>query len=495
MNLIKRAICYPIFALFAGCLMPLAFAPINFYPLAFFAPAVLLYTLLHAKCKPAFWRGYFFGLGFFAVGTSWVYISIHNFGNANTILSALITALLIGLMALYPATMALVFSFFYRKKSLAVRSLCFFPALWVTWEWLRSWLFTGFPWLLSGTSQIHTPLSGYAPIVGTFGVSLCIGLFAGALVVLAQNNIAKSAKVISMVFIFGLSIIGWILQMPTWTHPQGKPFKVSLIQGNIPIELKWSPPDLARILRVYTTLTAAHWDSQLIIWPEASIPTFPANIPTFMQALNQEAKQHHTTIILGAPIENIKQKQFYNGLIMLGENQGRYYKRHLVPFGEYTPLEAVFSPLIHLLNIPMSDFAKGPERQPPLHFNGMTIAPFICYEIAFPTEVIDSSRHAGLIVTISDDGWFGNSIALEQHQQMAQMRALETGRYVLLDSNTGVTAIIKPNGQIDKIAPVNKRTAISSTITAMQGNTPYLLWKNWPILMLVLTLLFAPLLL
>ncbi len=473
-----------LFTLLAGALLPIAFAPFNIYSLAFFAPALLLYYWLKSTPKQALLLGFIFGCGFFGTGISWVYISIHYFGNASTLLATFLTACVIVLMSLHIAIFGYLFRKLFQKKSLSVQCLLVFPALWVLFELLNTAIL-GFPWLLLGYSQITNPLKGLAPIIGVHGLSLCVAMISGALVLLITEKRFKTH-----ILSFGVIILivgsGLIFKDHTWTRPSGKPFKASLIQGNIPQAIKWNPDFVLQNINVYTKLTTKHLDSKLIVWPEGAVPVTAEDIPQFTQQLDTLAKQHNTTIIFGAPSENKKNKRFYNALFMLGNYQGKYLKRHLVHYGEYVPFAAIIRPIDKKLDLIVpQDLSHGPKNQPLLKFNGISIAPFICYEVAYPQLVLNSAENSQLLLTASDDSWFGKSLALTQQLQMSQMRALETGRYMLLATNTGITAFISPTGKILKGAAIDKREVITSDVTPMSGKTPLMRWHYYPIYILI----------
>ena len=479
-----------LFALIAGALLALAFAPIGVFSFAYFAPAILLYVWLRSTPGQSFWQGLIFGFGFFGVGTSWIYISIHNFGNANAWLAGLITFLFLLILALYPATQGYVLRKFFGKNKTAI-CLGAFPATWVLWEFLRSWLFSGFPWLFLGYSQMPTPLKGLAPLFGVYGVSLAVAMIAGCLALLAQytSRWIKLGCVFIILFWLGL---GWWYSDREWTQATTeKPISVAIVQGNIPQTLKWNPDKLRNILKIYWQLTQPNLKAQLIVWPEAAIPAFPSQLTPFIQRLQQQISKHKTYLITGAPIKGNQENEYYNGLLVFGKNQQHYYKRHLVPFGEYVPLAFLFKNVMGYFNIPMSSFTSGPADQAKLKLGNLTIAPFICYEIAFPLEVIQSVLGTNVIVTISDDSWFGRSFALGQHLQMAQLQALSTGRPALLSTNTGISAVISDQGEISQKAPIDKRVVLQALITPRTGKTPLMRWNYYPVLVIVIFLLFS----
>ncbi len=480
-------------ALLAGALLPLAFAPINFYALAFFMPAVLLYLWLHAMPARAFWLGLIFGIGFFGVGSSWVYVSIHNFGNANVFLAGFMTALLILLMSLYPAVQGYLMRKLWRTKSVTLICLCVFPATSVLLEYIRSFLFDGFPFLFLGYSQTSTLLNGFAPILGVYGLSLIVTLISGALVVLTCRSVNRSAKITSVVVIFACLALGMGFHNHRWTQPDSRPIQMSLVQGNIPQQMKWDPKALNTILQRYNTLTQAHWPSSIIVWPEAAIPFFPEQLPDFFEDLATQAAQHNTTLITGVPLTDRSNQKYYNGLILLGDDEGHYRKRHLVPFGEFIPLESVFGTLMQKLNVPMTNLSPGPAEQPTLTIHGIPVAFFICYETAFPLETLHAMQDKQFGINIVDDAWFGHSFAAAQQIQMTQMRALETGRPIAVTANTGITALINPVGQITQHLPIDTTAVLTGAITPMVGNTPLMRSNYYPVAILVVILLLLSL--
>ena len=474
-------------ALFSGALLPIAFSPFNIYSAAFILPAILLCIWLHSSAKKAFWIGWLFGLGFFGTGTSWIYISIHQYGNASAPLAILITFLFCAFLALFFGVFGYTFRKFFSRYSDAKQCFLIFPALWLVFEYLRSVILTGFPWLLLGYSQLTTPLRGFSPLFGVYGLTLFTAIISGALVLLATKQRPMN-KIISMILIFGLIGSGWLFENHAWTKQISNPIKVSLIQGNIPQTVKWDPAYVLKNINVYKHLTFDHLTSQLIVWPEGAFPLYAQDASLFISQLGNLAEKNHSNIIFGVPIRDNKTQNYYNGVLLIGDNQGQYLKRHLVPFGEYIPLTFIFRAMKYF-NIPMSSFTPGPRHQSDLKIKDIRIAPFICYEIAYPEQVLNAAENSELLLTVSDDSWFGHSIALMQHLQMAQMRSLETGRYQLLSTNTGVTAFISPFGKLLQATPIDQRIVITDSVQPMIGKTPLMRWHYYPVLGIVLFML------
>lgn len=465
----------------AGGLYILAFAPLNWYLFGFVVPALLLYCWKTATPKQAFWRGFIFGLGEFGIGTSWIYISIHKFGNATVFLASLITALFIIFMSLYPALQGYVFSKFFGKKSLLARCLFAFPSTWVIFEYLRAYLFTGFPWLLLGYTQTETVFNGFAPLFSVFGVSLVVSLISGALILIIFTK-QQSIRMIASAVIIILIVLAFPSHYYIWTQSSKEPLSVVLVQGNVPQSVKWDPNQAFNTIDKYLRATEPYWSKQLIVWPEAAVPILSSQAGPLIKLLNKKAQQHGSALIFGIPAERLEDKKFYNAIMAVGEGQGTYYKRHPVPFGEYTPLKFIFNRVMNYFDIPMSDLSKGPKNQPLIQVHDTKLAPFICYEITYPNEVIEYSKDSQILITVNDDSWFGDSLAQPQQIEMAKMRAIETGRPILYVSNTGITAIIGSSGEIIQKLPENQLLVLNGEVYPIEsGNTPLMIYSFYPL--------------
>jgi apolipoprotein N-acyltransferase len=474
-------------ALIAGALLPISFAPFNVYTFAFISIALLNYLWLDASAKQAGLYGLLFGITCFGIGCSWVDVSIHQFGNVMSWLAAFITFLFVFILALFPATLGLTMNRLFKNKSDSIRCLVIFPALWVVWELLRSWLFSGFPWLLLGYSQLTTPLRGLAPIVGVYGISWAVAFIGAGLSLLARRN-SNLTKGCCVSVIALIVVLGWGFNKHQWTKPINKHLTISLVQGNIASTMKWDNQKLLNVIDRYRSLTQKNWSSDLIIWPEAAIPAFSFEMKPLIEQLHAEALKNNSTIVTGIPIADSDQKQ-YNGLIVIGKHEQRYLKRHLVPFGEYMPFRGLLAPILKDFIIPMSDFSAGPSQQNPLLINGVTIAPFICYETAFPIMTLKSMLNTNMGLVILDDGWFGKSIALNQQMQMSQMRALETSRPLVVAANTGITGFINARGQLLSAAPIDTETVLTHSVQPVTGNTPLMRWGYNPLFGFLIILL------
>lgn len=525
-NIINILIC-----LLAGGVLPFAFAPLHYFWIAPLSIAILLIVWLDTiSVMRAAIYGLCFGIGMFGVGTSWVYISIHRFGNTSIPLAIIFTSLFVITLALFPALQGYCFIRFYRRNNILTKALIIFPSSWVLCEWLRSWIFTGFPWLLLGYSQVNSPLRGYAAVFGVYGVTLLTALSAGLLVVIIKNvkkswhSLATSQKLearcpgnrpqgrlfgiskqvfgnlprffkkqhsltFCAFFLLMLWFVGSMLATIKWTQPQGNAIEVSIIQGNISQELKWLPEQLMPTLQRYRNLTLQHLHSDIIVWPEAAIPLSLNVAQPYINQLAKLAKKQHAALIFGIPVQHINGAKYYNAAIAVGEGNGIYYKRRLVPFGEYVPFERYLRGMFNFFNLPMSEFIAGSAKQKPLTAANSKIAPYICYEVAYTNLVRQNLPQVQLLMTISNDAWFGDSLAAAQHLQIAQMRCLETGRYMLFSTNNGITAIINPQGKIVKQLPKFQTAVLTGKVYAMRLLTPYIHIGSWPIVWLCLGLM------
>jgi apolipoprotein N-acyltransferase len=456
-----------------GALITLSLAPFDIWPLGI--AALLLLHLLLERLTPgqAALRGWWFGAGLFVSGGSWLYVSIHDFGGAPVPLATLLSGGFCLLLALMQAMLGYGYARWLRERP-AGRWLGF-AAWWVLWEWVRYWLLTGFPWLYVGYAHLHTPLAGWAPLAGIHALGFAVALTAAALGLLAQRRPARLPLALAAALWAG----GALLQQVDWTRPSGQPLTVALVQANIPQSVKWDPDSFRSTLDTYRDMSAPLWSGHdIVFWPEAAIPAFYERVQDYFESQAALAASHGHALVAGVPTRG--PRAIYNSAIALGNGGGIYHKQHLVPFGEYVPLEDYLRGLIQFFDLPMSDFQGGDLGQPPLQAAGTTFAPYICYEVVYG----DLVRHArgDVLLTLSNDAWFGHSIGPLQHLQMAQMRALELGRYMVRATGNGVTALIDQRGGITARIPQFERTVLRGSIQPFSGLTPYARFGSWPIL-------------
>jgi apolipoprotein N-acyltransferase len=476
-------------ALLSGLALPLAYAPFHAFVVAPLSVAGLFAAWTGATPRRAAWRGWLFGLGAFGVGVSWVQVSIYRFGGVSLAESVLLTALLIAVLAGYLTLLGALAPRLGRAAR-AARLLLLYPGAWVVFEWLRGVLFTGFPWLDLGYSQVGSPLGGLAPVVGVYGVSLATALTGGALAYLLTAAPRRSLAALAAVgTLWGA---GAALQPVSWTRPDGAPLEASLVQGNVIQGLKWLPGERQATLQLYARLTREHWSSRLIVWPETAVPMFYHQVAQdFLAPLAAEARAHGTDLLIGVPVLDEGSGRYYNALVSVGHDTAFYFKHHLVPFTEYLPLKDVLGTLVDVLDVPMSDFSAGPADQPPLQVAGTQVGASICYEVAFGSEIFRSLPAARLLVNVSNDAWFGDSLAPAQHLQIARMRALESGRPLLRATNTGITAFIDQHGRLSAVAPQFEPYVLTATVQPRAGLTPYVRFGDLPVLLLALSMVLA----
>ncbi|MCU7836645.1 MAG: apolipoprotein N-acyltransferase [gamma proteobacterium symbiont of Taylorina sp.] len=494
-------------SLLSGAMIPLSFAPFNtlnslFSYLIFFPLALFFFQLLNThSVKEAFFKGWLFGLGLFGVGVSWLYIAIHDFGSAHWLLAGFLTALFISAMALYYA----VFAWFIYKLRINIglktenpyktdeggsvepkifivqkRLILFYlPLLWVFFEWLRSWLLTGFPWILVGYPLIETPLSAYAPVFGIYGLSLLV-------VFIASLFIVRIKLIYSVAIIVILMISGTLIGKIHWGEDQGKVLKVALIQGNIAQSVKWDRQQLEKTKEIYTGLSQQQWlSNDIIIWPENAIPVFYHSLESsFYHDLKLQAEKTQTELVTGLPVFDDSSQQYYNAMTNFGGEQGFYYKTHLVPFGEYVPLTSLLRGLIRFFDMPMSGFSAGKAQQDLPSIKGNKVLVTLCYEDVYAQDVMQQIPQAQWMLNLSNNGWYGNSLAPHQHLEMARMRALESSRELVRSTTSGISAIIDYKGGIRVKGPQFKSAVINGTIQPRTGTTPYVSWGNYPIFFL-----------
>jgi len=482
-KIVERPLYANIFAFLAGSLFPLALAPYDYWVLGILAPMFLLLLTRKVTCKESALRHYLFAVGMYAWGLYWIYVSVHVHGHAPPVLAGALVGLLVITLAIPMYIQGYVFARYFRFNTVAL--VLGFALLWTFREWLFTWVLTGFPWLLIGYGHLYTPIGSYAPFLGVLGVS-----FFGVLSSSLLYSLLWERRLTSLGLLLSLWMAGYGISNIDLVQTEGELVKVSLVQGNIDQETKWRREMVMPIIETYIDLSESEWGRDIIIWPEAALTVYRHDAEKFLQGLSEKGKSHNTSLVLGLPDRN-DSGDVFNAAIVLGNGEGVYHKRLLVPFGEYIPFEAQLRGLIKAFDLPMSKNLTGPEYQPLLKAGALSLSMSICYEIIYPDLVRQNKEVPDLLTTISNDTWFGESIGPLQHLQMAQMRALEQKRYLLRGTNNGVTAIVGPDGRIVSRLPQFKAAVLRGEIFAMKGMTPYVEFGNMPILVLIFGLLLT----
>lgn len=487
----------------AGALCVFGFAPYGYFLLPVLS---LSWLFLHWQAAPqhAGRIGFAYGFGYFASGVSWVYVALHDYGTMPALLAALATGVFAAVLALFPALAGLLgarlpqlsFRAFAAPDAVAgtprprphlppAVALCAaMPAAWVLLEWLRGLFLTGFPWLAAGYAQSDSPLAGYAPLLGVYGVSWLAALSSGGLA-LAWSARGSHAGRMAVLGFTAIWLGGSLLRTVPWSAPQGAPLSVALIQGNVEQGVKFTSEGLVAALADYGRLVLQQ-DAQLTILPETALPLYYRDLPSdWLRLLSRQAEMNRGDVLLGAFEQD--GSAIYNTVFSVGSApEQRYRKQHLVPFGEFIPLRAVLGPLINdVLQIPMGDLARGSSIQPLLQVAGQRVAMAICYEDVFGEELIRALPEATLLVNVSNDAWYGQSHAASQHNQIAQLRALETGRMMLRATNTGVTSVIGADGRILQQLPQHQTAVLGARVQGYGGITPYVRYGNAVIVLLL----------
>ncbi len=430
-----------------------------------------------------------FGVGFFAFGTYWLYTCIHIFGLVPIWLTFILQAGLVSLMAFYIAALCYIANRFWLESA-AIRDWLVLPALWVLLEWLRGWLLSGFPWLSIGYAFIDSPLAAIAPVFGVYGVTFAAALAAVALSVLWSRTGTRQ-RWLPLGVLAALFVVA-ILGAREWTHAVGHKISVAAVQGAVSQDEKWQENNREATLIRYSHLTTSAWGAQLIVWPEAALPVLASDIQDYLQALQAAGRRHGAEFAIGLLRYQPDTEEYRNGLLVLSDSgNGWYYKRRLVPFGEFFPVPPFVRTWMRLRNLPYSDMTPGEENQPVLRAAGQKLGLTICYEDAYGAAQLKVLREATLLINITNNAWYGDSTAPHQHLQIARMRALEAGRYLVRAANDGITAVIGPRGEIVARLPQFQQAVLRADVQPMTGLTPYARVGNYPVVIGALLMLFV----
>ena len=465
----------------------LTFAPFGLY---FLMPVVMLpvmfvwvFTPPRASAKLSFW----YGAGLFLSGTYWLYISIHVFGQAPLWVAMLIMVGLVLIMSAYCAAAGWIIS---RLAEGSARRLLFVgPAAWVTIEWLRGWLMSGFPWLAAGYSQIDSTLAGWVPLVGVYGASVVTVLSSAALLgAVIEKGRARWLYAGTVILPW---LVGAALQPIQWTEATDGSLRTTIVQGGVSQDRKWAADEFKPTLELYRNALLEYHDSDLVIWPEVAIPSTIDQVERYIREWQSDIQSQPRTLLFGILERDLEAGKIFNSVVMLnGHDRQIYRKRHLVPFGEYFPVPDFVRKWMRLMSLPTSDMSAGDEDQPLLEgLSGDKMAVAICYEDAYGAEQLYALPEASVLINVSNDAWFGDSIAPHQHLEIARMRALEAGRYVVRATNNGVSAFIGPKGELLDTAPQFEYAAMTMDIIPHTGATPFVRGGNWPVITLLLGIL------
>ena len=469
-----------------GASLSLGFAPFGFWPVVPVAFALLIYLCSDGDWKTTFQRAYIFGLGMFGAGVSWISESFQ-FNNLHGPIVPLLTLSFVAFLALFPASWGALLAVSRGRLGKRATILVLGPVLWVLLEWCRGWFLTGFTWLQFGYATTDTPAVTLASIVGVYGLSLLVAMSGGALcLALLERNRFGVGVVVTVAFIWALSAL---VKPLDWTYPVGAQVKVALIQGNYPQDIKWLPENFGTTLATYSALTERHSDARIVVWPETSIPQVAIRVKTFTHAMHEWAEDNGSTLLMGVVSRDNSTGAYYNSMIVAGVEQGVYHKRHLVPFGEYVPIRAIFAPIMSALGVALPSFTPFPREQFPIGNGDLRYGISICYEAAFGNEVARRVPRATLLVNVSNDAWFGDTLAPHQHLEITRMRAIETGRYLLRATNTGITAVVDPMGKVVARSPQFQRSTLTAMVQPRTGVTPYVRWGDTPPIVLAFALL------
>lgn len=473
-------------AMLAGALSILAFAPFGLWPIQIFTLTLFFWLLQKASsAKHAALIGWAYSFGWLACGVHWLYVSMHHYGGLPSWMAVLAVALLATVLAALAAS-AMAAGHWIRQRTAATRTvslLIIFPAMWMIGEWLRGWVLTGFPWVASGYAHTGSPLAGFAPLIGVYGLGWLAAIAAGAVLMLPQKKWPAALAIL-------MFAAGAMLKTVPWTAPHGKPVSVRLLQGNVPQEMKFVPEQIEATLRLYEDMIRAA-PADLIATPETALPLLSQQLPPdYLYRMSHFAQQSNSRVLLGVPVSNgpLRYTNSALGFGIAPASQGtqpyRYDKHHLVPFGEFIPAGARW--FVSMMQIPLGDFTRGALLQAPFPVKDQQVLPNICYEDLFGEEIasqlaasfFSGGPQATVLLNLSNIAWFGDTIALPQHLQISQMRALETRRPMLRATNTGVTAYIEPSGKVAQQLPYFTQGALSAAVQGYSGWTPYILFGN-----------------
>ncbi len=465
----------------AGAVLLLAFAPFDLHLLAPLALALWFAVLRGAAPRAALRHGYAFGLAFFGFGATWIFNSLLIFGDAPWLVATLVTSLFVLCLALYPALLAWILVRYLGSAPL-LSWLLAIVAGFVIMELLRGWLFSGFPWLLVGHVLLDSPARGWLPVVGEGGGALLVGLLAAVLVLAAARRFSASALLLAALLAASAAALPW-----RWVEPVGPSLSVGIVQGNIEQARKWAEDGVPHAMSRYTGMSEQAAGVDLLVWPETAIPAFYFEVYSELERFSATMEEAGTELVLGIFEYDPVDGAMYNSIRHV-PSAATYDKRQLVPFGEYLPLRDRLAWLNRLLDIPMSDLSAG-TGSGQVEMAGQVAGLSICYEAAYARRIRTALPEAGFLLNVSNDAWFGATLAPHQHLQIARVRALEMGRPMIRATNTGISALIDAEGRVTARAGLFTREVLRGEVQPQRGHTPAARFGPWPALLLALLLL------
>ena len=456
-------------ATLSGSISFFSFSEIALWPIVFFSIIWFLFLLKNIGKIESFWVGWFFGIGYFGSNIWWIHISIENFGFPNSFLAVTLNALFISLLSLYFSIFGLLTNLVFK---LSIIGALMIPFFWLLMEIARSYFFTGFPWLILGYSQIDSPFSNLFPLIGAYGISfVVVAISFCAFSILSSSCWLKKIKFLCLFGLFSLMI--YALNDVQYTSDTSAPLKISIIQGSVTQDKRWSDQSTELILERYMELSQDEWKADVVVWPETVFTELINLEETFIQMLLNKSNKTETALIIGIPFHQKIDNKIFNSILVLGSSNDLYKKRKLVPFGEYFPFRRVLADLYSKIDIPLSDFDPGPTEKNSVVVKGRSVGLLICYEIAFASIARSSLPKAELIINVSNDSWFGNTVAAFQHLQIVRVRAAELGRPIIRATNTGISAFIDHRGKLLKVTDKFTSQIITNQIVGQEGETFY----------------------
>lgn len=487
MNFIKKNW---LLAIFAGCISVLAFAPFSYPYVIVLSLLLLLLVIDDLGANSSKWKilgyGYLYGLAYFNTQIYWIFYSLYVKIGAGFFVSLIA---MIGFTLFLASYIAGAVYFYVRLKTkiMLVNVLILFPGLWVFFEWLRGWFLTGFAWCEVGYTQVgNSFFRGFYPLIGNYGVSYLILSLTGALYLVVRSKpmqISKKYVRLAIFYCIAVFVVGALIQNNLYTTTFGRPIKVAILQGNISESVKWSD---RTNLDIYKGLVEQA-KADLILIPETAISQFEFNLPAgYMDSLVKIANSKNASLILGIPKVISEDNDYVNAAMLVTDPKHPYYaKAHLVPYGEYIPAKWLLGPIYKSVSLPMVGFSAGSTYQEPLVAANQKLAFNICYENGFSAELIKAAANSTIMVNLSDMVWYGSTIAKDEHLQISQARALENQRYFIQATNTGLSAIIRPDGKIQAVLPIFEKVILEDYVGGRIGITPFERYGNWPIIIWV----------